>query len=216
MKTSSNYLIVGIVAAILVGIAEWLLHFSPQGPQGEIAMLFDVPLARASVGHFLAIVTTPLYFIGYYGLLQVFKSTDALLAKLLFIGGVISFFVGGIWLSSRYFAAEVLQRSAGTPDFEFYLQSYETHYQILVWALRFLVLGISIIYILLILKNKIGLPKWLAILNPTLILIIVISTLFWIKPLGVHIAPIAMNTTHFIFFSLILFFLKPSTNYEMA
>ena len=57
---------------------------------------------------------------------------------------------------------------------------------------------------MLILKNKIGLPKWLAILNPIVLLIIIISSLVWFKPLGVHIAPIAMNVTHFIFFGLIL------------
>jgi hypothetical protein len=51
-----------------------------------------------------------------------------------------------------------------------------------------------------------GLPKWLAIFSPVVILLIVFSTLIWIKPLAVHIVPIAMNITHFIFFVLLLIF----------
>jgi len=74
----------------------------------------------------------------------------------------------------------------------------------LVWALRIIVASLSIVYVWIILTNKQGLPKWLAFFNPIVLLIIVISSLFWYKPLGVHIAPIAMNVTHFVFFGVLL------------
>lgn len=193
-----------MLASIIVGIGEYLLHYQPGGPAGEISMLEYVPLPRASIGHFFAVFGAPLYFAGYYGLKKYFMHTSPLLSKLLLIGGIYSFAIGSVWISSRYFAAEVLQRSAGTADHEFYLQSYADHYQILVWVLRFLVAFISIVYVLLILKNKEGLPKWLAIFNPIVLLLIVLSSLAWCKPLGNHIAPIAMNVTHFIFFGIIL------------
>jgi len=163
-------------------------------------MLEDVPLSRASVGHFFVVFGAPLYFAGYYGLLLVFKKSNALLSKLLFVCGIFSFSIGGVWVASRYFAAVVLQRSAGTSDHDYFLSVYEDHYQILVWALRILIATTSIIYVLLILKNKEGYPKWLAIFNPIVLLAIIISSLVWFKPLGVHIAPIAMNVAHFIFF----------------
>ena len=194
----------GILASILVGIGEYLLHFLPGGPPGEIEMLEHVPIERASKGHFFAVFGTPLYFAGYFGLREFFKKSSDLLANLLLIFGGLAFFIGGIWISSRYFGAEVLQRSGGTADYAFYLKSYEDHYQILVWALRIIIAGLSVIYIMLILKNKQGLPKWLAFFNPIILLVIVISSLFWFKPLGVHIAPIAMNVTHFVFFSVML------------
>ena len=202
--TNKQLLLIGIVASVIVGIGEYLLHYLPTGPGGEISMLQDVPLGRASKGHFFVVFGAPLYFAGYYGLKNIFKATSPLLARLLFIAGVLSFSVGGVWVSSRYFAAEVLQRSVGTPDHAFYLQSYEEHYQVLVWALRILVATVSILYVVLILKNKQGFPKWLAIFNPIVLLIIVISSLFWFKALGNHIAPIAMNVTHFIFFGLVI------------
>jgi len=187
-------LALGILGSFLVGIGEYLLHFLPDGPPGEISMLEQVPLDRASKGHFFSVVGLPLYFAGYYGLKE--------------------FIVGGIWISSRYFGAEVLQRSKGTPDYTFYLQSYEDHYQILVWALRIIVAALSIVYVVLILKNKQGLPKLLTFFNPIVLLIIIISSLFWFKPLGVHIAPIAMNVTHFIFFSVMLWALNRQSNFQ--
>ena len=194
----------GILASILVGLGEYLLHFLPDGPPGEVSMLEHVPLARASKGHFFAVFGAPLYFAGYFGLKEFFKKSNVMLANFLFILGGLAFFFGSIWISSRYFGAEVLQKSQGTPDYAFYLKSYEDHYQILVWVLRIIIALLSIVYVLLILKNKQGLPKWLAFFNPIVLLIIIISSLFWFKPLGVHIAPIAMNVTHFIFFGVLL------------
>lgn len=210
--SNKQLLLIGILGSIIVGIGEYMLHYLPGGPGGEIAMLLDVPLGRASKGHFLVVFGAPLYFAGYYGLKNIFKPTNPLLARLLLIAGVLSFSVGGVWVSSRYFAAEVLQRSAGTADYEFYLQSYEDHYQVLVWALRFLVAAVSILYVILILKNKQGIPKWLSIFNPIILLIIVISSLHWFKFLGNHIAPIAMNVTHFIFFGLVLIHVNKSNS----
>lgn len=212
-KTTELLLISGLIASVVVGIGEYLLHFIPGGPEGEVSMLFTVPLERAASGHFISLAGIPLYFSGYFGLMQVFRKTSEPLSIGLLISGFISFIVGAIWIGSRYFAAEVFQRSAGTPDFEFYLNSYEEHIQILVWVLRISIALVSIIYITLVLKNKDGLPKWLAAFNPIVILGIVISSLFWIKPVGVHIAPIAMNVTHFIFFGIVLLqFKKQSIN----
>ena len=205
MKLNNKQLLfIGIIASVIVGIGEYMLHYLPSGPGGEISMLLDVPLSRASKGHFFVVFGAPLYFAGYYGLKNIFQETSPLLARLLFIGGVLSFSIGGVWVSSRYFAAEVLQKSIGTDSHAIYLQSYEDHYQVLVWALRIFVAAVSVIYVLLILKNKTGLPKWLALFNPIILLAIIISSLFWFKPLGNQIAPIAMNVTHFIFFGLML------------
>ncbi len=215
--SARTMIILGIVGSLIVGLGEYLLHFLPSGPGGEVSMLEHVPIERASTGHFLAILGAPLYFVGYYGLKRLFYPTSPRLATLLNVLGVLAFFIGGIWISSRYFAAEVLQRSAGTPDHAFYLQSYEDHYQILVWCLRLIIAALSMTYIILIIKNKQGLPKWLAIFNPIVLLVIIISSLVWFKPLGVHLAPTAMNVTHFIFFTLIYFFANQSNiNHEVA
>ncbi|MDA8692426.1 hypothetical protein N9L92_00075 [Saprospiraceae bacterium] len=199
-------LAVGILASIIVGAGEYMLHYLPGGPGGEISMLEKVPLGRASKGHFFAVAGAPLYFMGYYGMKTIFSKSSPILSKLLYVLGVLAFFVGGIWISSRYFAAEVLQRSLGTADHDFYLASYEVHYQSLVWALRIIISLLSVTYIVIILKNNLGIPKWVAIFNPIVLLAITISTLAWCMPIGEHLAPIAMNVTHFIFFGIMLYY----------
>ncbi len=211
-STIKCLILIGLGASVIVGVGEYLLHFLPGGPGGEVAMLEEVPLSRASRGHFFAVLGAPLYIAGYYGLKELFTRTNTKLANSLFILGVLAFFIGGIWISSRYLGAVMLQKSSGTADHNYFLQQYEDHYQILVWGLRIIVLSLSIVYVVLILKNKLGLPKWLALFNPIFLLIIVLSSLVWFKPLGIHIAPIAMNVTHFIFFSLILFQFPKHTN----
>ena len=105
----------------------------------------------------------------------------------------------------------VLQRVVNTPDYEYFFSQYDENYQVLVWALRIFITLVSLFYVLSIWNNKIGLPRWLAVLNPIVLLGLIISTLFWLKPIGVQIAPIAMNITHFIFFSLLLKFSKRKT-----
>ncbi len=199
---------IGILASIITGLGEYLLHYLPEGPAGEVSMLNEVPLKRASLGHFLAIMGAPLYIAGYYGLKELFINTSPRLAYTLFSLGTLAFFIGGIWISSRYFGAEVFQKSSMTADYSFYLNSYEKHYQVLVWALRILVLAISTVYIILIFKNTLGLAKYLALCNPFFILLLIFSTLLWAKPIANHLTPIAMNVAHFIFFTLILYNVK--------
>jgi len=70
-------------------------------------MLEKVPLARASNGQFLVVLVPHFYFAGYLGLKNIFKPSIPLLARLIFIAGVISFSVGGVWVSSRHLAAVV-------------------------------------------------------------------------------------------------------------
>ena len=46
------YLAVGLVGSIIVGIGEYLLHFNPSGPAGEIDMLLHVPLVERGLAIF--------------------------------------------------------------------------------------------------------------------------------------------------------------------
>ncbi len=196
-------LTIGILASIIVGLGEYLLHYVPGGPHGEIEMLEKVPLNRACIGHFLVVFGAPLYYVGYLGLYKIFKSTSPLISSLLLIFGILSFSIGGVWISSRYYAADVFQNSP-IELHDYFVNSYNSHYQVLVWVLRILVTFVSISYFTLILKNKIGIPKYYVLFTPIILLATIISTLFWFKAFGEHIAPIAMNVTHFIFFGMIL------------
>jgi len=137
--------------------------------------------------------------------MRIFSDSHYWLSRVLLVTGIYALAVGGMWISSRYFAADVFQ---GVRDITYLLDhyrlSYERHYQSILWVLRLSIVLISIIYIYLILRNDQGLPRWVTIFNPALLLGLIISTLIWAKPLGVHLAPAAMNVTHFIFFVVLL------------
>ena len=116
LKNIRLFLFLGLLGAIIVGIGEYLLHFLPGGPGGEISMLEEVPIKRASKGHFFSVIGVPLYFAGYYGLRAFFSTTSKRLANVLFVLGILAFWIGGVWISSRYFGAEVLQKTKGTAN----------------------------------------------------------------------------------------------------
>ena len=61
--------IIGMVAALLVGTGEFMLHYSPAGDyadDGNYVYLLNVPEWRITWGHFLAMFGAPFYLIGYW------------------------------------------------------------------------------------------------------------------------------------------------------
>ena len=111
IKTLRLLLSIGVIASIIVGAGEYMLHYLPSGPDGEMSMLDSVPLARASKGHFLVVFGAPLYMGAYYGLMRTFRPSSPKLSIGLLVAGVFSFMVGGVWVGSRYFAAIELDLS---------------------------------------------------------------------------------------------------------
>ena len=207
MRESTNLtflLLVGLAGTLLTGIGEFLLHYNPMGYASEIEMVRNVPLERAGKGHFMVVFGAPLYFAGYYAIYRMVESANKRLAQAFFIAGVFSFAVGGVWVASRYFIAVVLQTSAGTENYAIYLSQYENYYQSLVWALRVLVLGVSALWVALVVSGKTIFPKWLAITNPLFILLIVFGLYAVLPAIGTYLVPTAMNVAHFVFFTLVL------------
>ena len=207
MKKTTNLsflLLVGLAGTIITGIGEFMLHFNSHGYESEIEMVRNVSLDRAGKGHFLVVFGAPLYFAGYYAIYRMVESANKRLAQAFFITGIFSFAVGGVWVASRYFIAVVLQTSAGTDNYAIYLSNYAEYYQSLVWALRILVLGVSALWITLIASGKTMFPKWMAISNPLVLLLIVFGLYAVLPAIGTYLVPTAMNVAHFVFFTLVL------------
>lgn len=199
------FLIIGIVGSIITGIGEFLLHYHPNGYQDEISMVEQVPLSRASIGHFMVVFGFPLYFAGYYAIFRILEPAHQKMARAFFVLGVYSFAVGGVWVASRYFIADVLQTTTGTEMHEYFYESYKKHYQNLVWALRVLILLVSGTFIFIVISGKSILPKYMAFFSPIAVLISVFIILALIPAIGIYLAPTAMNVAHIIFFGAVLF-----------
>jgi hypothetical protein len=91
------------------------------------------------------------------------------------------------------------------------LNHYTNHMEVLVQALRVIIASLSVVFVIAILKGGTHYKKWMAIFNPIVILLLVFSTMFWARDLAKHLAPIAMNVTHFILFTVSLYQLNKYT-----
>ncbi len=62
--------LLGLLGAVLVGSAEFSLHFTPTLDYGgpEYEFFLGISAARLNYGHFVAIFSAPLYYAGYWHL----------------------------------------------------------------------------------------------------------------------------------------------------
>ena len=204
-KTEIKLGFVGIIAALLVGSGEFLVHYSSAGYESDLPFGYFgyINPARMTIGHCLIILGIPLYYVGYYHIYRVLKSAAPKLSLLLLIFGVLSFIYGGIWVSSRAFLGH-LYHIIVPENPELWLevaQSYNLLLENLVTILRVVILIVSVLFVYIILKYNTPYPKWVAFFNPILMLAIVFSLFFFVPSIGNYLSPTAMNEAHLFMFS---------------
>lgn len=209
MKTIKILGYLGIIASILVGMGEHLLHYSTHilGHAENYEFFRFVSQEHMNLGHFLAIIGLPFYFAGYLHIYLMLKPGNETLARVTLAFGFIAFAVGGVWIGSRASIGIIvnLKDTINPSTYKILLDHYTSHMEILVQALRVIIALLSVAFVISILRGHTYYKKWMAIFNPILILLVVFSTLFWAKPIGKHLVPIAMNVTHFILFTLSMY-----------
>lgn len=199
----------GVIAAILVGLGEYFLHYSPSILEHSDNYEFFnfVSLSNLSLGHFLAVIGLPLYFAGYLHVYRMLKSGNETLARLVLAIGFIAFAVGGVWIGSRASIGNIvhLKSSMNPAVYQNLLADYTNHMEVLVQALRIIIATLSVVFTVAILKGGTYYKKWMAIFNPIVILILLVILGKLIPAIGKHMLPILMNVTHFILFGLSLY-----------
>jgi len=215
MKLTKTLGYLGLIASVLVGLGEYFLHYSSEmlDHAQDYAFFKFVPLDNLTIGHFLAVIGLPFYFAGYIHIYRMLKSGNEALARTVLAIGFIAFAVGGIWIGSRASIGNIvhLKDTMEVTIYQNLLDHYTSHMEVLVQALRVVIAALSVVFVIAILKGGTYYKKWMAIFNPIVILLLVFSTLFWAKDLAKHLAPIAMNVTHFILFGLSLYQLNKLT-----
>jgi hypothetical protein len=195
----------GLLAAVLVGLGEFLLHYDPAA--GFSASGYDflraVPPERATLGHFIAVFGATLYPVGCWHLYLMLKPAHARVAFAVFVTGSFGFMVGVVWIGSRASIIALVQQpesAAITGLIDLYTLRYET----LLQVIRFTTLALSLAFVALVWSRRTAYPRWMVLFNPML-LIIASFLLFQLAPaLGKYVMPIALNVAYFIFFSLSL------------
>ena len=207
--------VIGLLASLTVGIGEFLLHYSDHliGNSDKFQFFFFVPKSNLITGHFLAVIGTPFYFVGYYHIYSMLKGKENKWAFVVFSLGIIAFTVGGFWITSRAFLGTIvlLQNGIDANIYDQIIENYEVISESLVQALRVIILLLSVFFVTAILTSQTYYNKLMAIANPILLLLLVFAVFFIAPAVGKYIAPIAMNVAHFILFSISLYQFKQNT-----
>lgn len=206
--------VAGFLAALLVGIGEFTLQYSPLGGYEEegYGYFANVAKYKLTTGHFFSTLAAPLYILGYWHLGQMFihggSKTYGWIITLL---GGYAFMVGNAWLGGRIYLALTAHEITKTSDASTITQltnllaDFGSHNEPLVNALRLAMVVVSIFWVWRIAIGKTLYPRWMAIFSPALILGLIFTAYFTGLSAGVWLLPAAMNVVHLIIFSLSLY-----------
>ena len=198
----------GCLGAILVGIGEFSMQYTPNGGIEDVKNYLyfnDVSPKRLSFGHFLAVLAAPLYILGYWYLSKKLEPAGIKQSKVFFLIGAYAFAIGAAWIGQRFFIATTVHEIATGQDLKTLLTTFSQHNEPFVNILRLAMLIVSVLWIKLVLTGKTAFPKWMALFNPILLLALMFALYFLNTTIGLYVFPVAMNATHFIIFALAMF-----------
>ncbi len=197
----------GLFGAMLVGIGEFSMQYTPNGGIEDVKdyLYFnDISEKRLSFGHFIAVLSAPLYMLGYWFLSKQLEPAGAKQSKALFLIGAYAFAVGTAWIGQRFFLAATVHEIAAGQNLKGLLTLFSEHNEPFVNVLRIAMLIVSVLWVKLILSGKTNFPKWLAIFSPIVLLALMFALYFFKTKIGLYVFPAAMNVAHFIVFGLAL------------
>ncbi len=192
----------GLVAAILVGIGEFLLHYDPLARFSETG--YDFMLAasdeRQTMGHFFGVLGAPLYVVGCWHIYLMLKPAGQKLAFIAFALGAYGFMVGADWISSRASIGALIHFQQTGINVDELIALYQLRYETLLTVVRITTLALSLIFIGLVLTGRSHYQRWHAIFNPIVLLIGSFVVYAFAPEIGKYIMPIALNVAFGIFF----------------
>lgn len=195
--------LIGLLAALLVGTGEYVLHYDPLGrfSEGSYDFMIGIGDNRSTVGHFFGVFGATLYPVGCYHIYLMLQPASRHWAFIAFLVGAFGFIVGTVWIGSRASVSALVQMPP-SEMIDHLIALYEIRYETLLQVIRLTTLILSTIMVWLTLGGRSHYPRWMAVFNPIL-LIILNFLLFMLMPVvGKHSMPIALNVAFFIFFLL--------------
>jgi hypothetical protein len=200
--------VIGLLAAIMVGAGEFLLHFDVLGrfaEGGAYEFMRGISAQRTTIGHFLGVLSAPLYIIGFWHIMKMLEPANPLASRIAFVIMSYGIIVGAVWIGSRAGISTIVNSTSLTDPVSF-IALYELRYENLLQVTRLAVLFFSAIFIWLVLSGRSHYPRWMALFNP--ILLILASFAIWAMAptVGVYLMPIALNVAFALLFLLSIYF----------
>ena len=190
---------IGLLGAMLTGAGEFILHYDALSRFSENQFFLGISAERSSWGHFIGVLGAPLYLVGCWHIYLMLRPANPRWSLIAFFTMGYGFLVGIVWIGSRA-SLSALINTPGSPEIEQLIALYDLRYETLLQVIRFAVLILSVIFIWLTLTGRSHYPKWMATLNPIL-LIIGSFVIFLVAPgVGKYLMPIALNVAFAVFF----------------
>ena len=198
--------LVGLLAAILTGVGEFLLHFDPLARFSETS--YDFMLAasdeRQTWGHFIGVLSAPLYVVGVWHIYLMLRPANQKIALLAFFLGAYGFMIGADWISSRASIGALTHFQDSGGAIGNLVELYRLRYENLLTVIRITTLTLSLIYIGLVLTGRSYYRKWQAALSPIVLLLGSFLVFLLMPEVGKYIMPIALNVGFGLFFIMSL------------
>ena len=196
--------IIGLLAAVITGSGEFLLHFDPQARFTDGLAFFEgISQDRSNWGHFLGVFGAPLYAVGAYHIYLMLRSANHRWAFILFLVMAYGCALGGVWMGSRASISAIVN-APQYADLGTLVALYDLRYESLLNVTRVAILAISIIYIWLTASGKSAYPRSMAFFNPIVLLLFSFAVWLALPEIGKYMMPIALNIGFGIFFTLSL------------
>ena len=139
----------GLLAAILVGIGEFMLHYDSLARYTDTFAFFEgVTRERATIGHFFGVLGAPFYVVGAYHIYLMLRPANERAARIAGLMMAYGCIVGAVWIGSRSSAVELVAAGEITEQ----LALYELRYETLLQVVRIAVLLLSVIFVWLCLS----------------------------------------------------------------
>ena len=195
----------GLLAAILVGIGEYLLHYDPLArfSEGGFGFMQGIGEQRTTLGHFFGAFGATLYPVGFYHIYLMLRPANQKAAFVAFFIGSFGCIVGAVWIGSRA-SVSALMQIPETPEVTLLIELYDLRYETLLDVTRVTTLVLSVVFIWLASTGRSYYKRWAAIFSPVMLIICCFLVYLFVPQIGKHIMPIALNVAFFIFFSLSL------------
>ena len=195
---------VGLIAAVLVGTGEFLLHFDILGrfaEGGGYAFMQGISAERSTIGHFIGVLGAPLYIIGFWHVMKMLEPANRLVSRIAFAVMSYGIIIGAVWIGSRA-NISMLVNDGSIADAHAFISLYELRYENLLQVTRIAALIFSVLYIYLILTGLSYYPRWMALFNPVLLILVSFGIWMLAPAIGVYMMPIALNIAFAVLFLL--------------
>jgi len=202
--------LLGMLAALVTGIGEFFLLYAPElnhGPANNFANFLHPSEADLHRGYYIGAIGAPFYIIGYWHIVGMLKLHKTKLGWAIMSLAVFGFMLGLVWLLSNAYQGLLVQAiAANSGDAAAALTTVQNKVEHmsdpLLQVIRFQVMIMSALLAICIFKFDTYYKRWVALFTPFVLILLVFSTLLFMRPIGKYFVPEALNVAHFIFFTI--------------